>query len=285
MKFSDRIGKTTPKIAIQTEDIDADLRNLLWNAFDSVVLTPVRNESTSYFTSSNFRPFFEKIWVSYFKFTYDTMSSSKANTIKQIRDYFFNTSWFNVYNFIEFILKNLENEFAKSLFKEICNSALKQELSGYRIIENELVTITDENQIAQIENAIESSSLTSLISVNIHLKTALQILSDKKSPDFRNSMKESISAVESLAQIISGDNKADLGKALKIIKTKVGLHSALEQGFIKIYGYTSDGDGIRHSLTEEPTVDTEDAIFMLTSCSAFINYLIIKADKAGIKFN
>lgn len=102
-------------------------------------------------------------------------------------------------------------------------------------------------------------------------------------PDYRNSIKESISAVESLAQIISGDKKAELGKALKIIKDKIGLHTALEQGFSKLYGYTSDSDGIRHSLSEESTLDLEDAIYMLTSCSAFINYLIIKSDKSGIK--
>jgi hypothetical protein len=30
---------------------------------------------------------------------------------------------------------------------------------------------------------------------------------------------------------------------------------------------------------QAPNVDAEDAKFMLVSCSAFINYLIVKADK------
>jgi hypothetical protein len=60
------------------------------------------------------------------------------------------------------------------------------------------------------------------------------------------------------------------------------MHSALEQGFKKIYGYTSDDSGIRHALLEKPTVDFEEAKYMLVSCTAFINYLIVKADKAGI---
>ena len=34
---------------------------------------------------------------------------------------------------------------------------------------------------------------------------------------------------------------------------------------------------------DEPNLDQEDAIFMLVSCSAFTNYLIVKADKAGIE--
>jgi len=33
---------------------------------------------------------------------------------------------------------------------------------------------------------------------------------------------------------------------------------------------------------DEPNLDIEDAKFMLVSCSAFVNYLVVKAQKAGI---
>ncbi len=115
-----------------------------------------------------------------------------------------------------------------------------------------------------------------------HINTALAKLSDRKQPDYRNSIKESISAVEPIAKMISGNSKTELPTALKIIRDKIGLHPALEKGFNSIYGYTSDGDGIRHALTEESTCDFEDAKYMLVSCSAFINYLIMKSQKAGI---
>jgi hypothetical protein len=49
-----------------------------------------------------------------------------------------------------------------------------------------------------------------------------------------------------------------------------------------MYGYTSDAQGIRHALMDEPNLSFEDAKFMLVSCSAFVNYLIAKAAKAGI---
>jgi len=61
------------------------------------------------------------------------------------------------------------------------------------------------------------------------------------------------------------------------------MHSALKSAFSSLYGYTSDADGIRHALLNEPNLYFEDAKFMLVSCSTFINYLIIKASKAGIK--
>jgi hypothetical protein len=50
-----------------------------------------------------------------------------------------------------------------------------------------------------------------------------------------------------------------------------------------MYGYTSDAEGIRHALMDEPTLESEDAKFMLVSCSAFVNYLRSKAARAGGK--
>ena len=67
------------------------------------------------------------------------------------------------------------------------------------------------------------------------------------------------------------------------IKGKLKIHPSLEKGFKAIYGYTSDGDGIRHALSDESNSDFEDAKFMLVSSSAFINYLIAKSNKAGLE--
>ena len=76
-----------------------------------------------------------------------------------------------------------------------------------------------------------------------------------------------------MCQIITGDSKATLGKALK----QLNVHKALESGFSAIYGYTNDADGIRHAISGESSVDEDDARFFLVSCSAFVNYLISRA--------
>lgn len=98
----------------------------------------------------------------------------------------------------------------------------------------------------------------------------------REKPDFRNSIKESISAVESLAQSITGKPKATLGDALKILEQKHNLHPALKSGFLSIYGYTSNADGIRHALQDESNLTAHDAKFFLLSCTSFINYLKTK---------
>lgn len=75
----------------------------------------------------------------------------------------------------------------------------------------------------------------------------MQLLTNKKNPDYRNSIKESISAIEALCKIKTNDDKATLRKALNLIEQKYGLHPALKGAFEKLYGYSSDADGIRHA--------------------------------------
>jgi len=141
------------------------------------------------------------------------------------------------------------------------------------------VEITSKEEILEIESALQ----TPISPVKEHLNRALVLFADRTNPDYRNSIKESISAVESLCKLITGNAKATLGDALKEIdKLNVGLHPALKDAFSKLYGYTNDADGIRHGLTDEPNLYSEDARFMLIACSAFINYLSAKASKAGI---
>ena len=100
------------------------------------------------------------------------------------------------------------------------------------------------------------------------------MLSEKEKPDYRNSIKESISAVESLCKKISENDKATLGAALTTLEKRGILHPALKSAFSSLYGYTNDANGIRHSLLQESNLTSADARFMLISCSAFINYVI-----------
>jgi hypothetical protein len=103
------------------------------------------------------------------------------------------------------------------------------------------------------------------------------LFSQKPKPDFRNSIKESISAVESAAKLISGLPGGGLDAALETLRQQITIHPALKQGFLKLYGYTSDADGIRHSLLEVGSnAGFDEAKYMLVACSAFTNYLISK---------
>ena len=114
---------------------------------------------------------------------------------------------------------------------------------------------------------------TRFAGVAAHLQRALELLSDREQPDYRNSIKESISAVESMARVVVENPKATLGDALRVLEKRGTLHPALKDGFGKLYGYTSDEQGIRHAMLDEPSISAADAKFFLLSCTSFANYL------------
>ncbi len=153
---------------------------------------------------------------------------------------------------------------------ESINVILERELSSYRFVGGTFTDITDTQEVSMLDEAFSD---TEFPAVHAHLRRALELLSDRKQPDYRNSIKESISAVESLAQTISGQPKATLGDALKVLERTNKIHPALKEGFSKIYGYTSDEGGIRHAMLDEPNLSPADAKFFLLSCTSFINYL------------
>jgi hypothetical protein len=280
MKFSERIGKKPIKTTLQIESMDSDLRNGLWNAFQLYFLEKVRSD---FISLSNFNHFFMRLWHFFLKLPLDHLDDDFTTTYGRIRKWFFEWEWYEVYDFIEFVYQT-DSPADKEAYKNFCNGVLESELSGYRFIGEHIVPITDENELKEIEQSIEISKKTIFSGVNEHLNSALTKLSDRKNPDYRNSIKESISAVEAISKIISGKSRAELGEALNIIQASIDLHPALKKGFTSIYGYTSDEGGIRHAMLEKASCDFEDAKYMLVSCSAFVNYLIMKATKAGFKF-
>jgi hypothetical protein len=280
MRFSERIGKNQPKVEIQLDFMDQELKNSLWNVVCMFITEPMVKQQ--YLYESPFKSFVESIWFSFFKEPIDQIPFITDRVSSELRNRFFSWNYLDTYDFIDFVASR-KTPFNNEKFITACNFILKRELSGYRFVNGQLAPITNEQEIGEIEKAITAASDKSLVGVKTHLSEALNKLSDKKSPDYRNSIKESILAVESICQVITGDSKAELGKALKTLSSKLPIHGALLQGFIKIYGYTSDGDGIRHAMMDESSLDQEDALYMLISCSSFINYLMTKSNKMGIE--
>jgi len=161
--------------------------------------------------------------------------------------------------------------------KDKFNYAFEYDFVGYRFVGEKIVAITDKNEIKAIEEAIEENPYEKC---REHFTKALNLLADRNNKDYSNSIKESISAVENICQIIVGESTS-LGKALKQLeKNGIVINEALKIAFDKMYGYASDAGDIRHANafnTEVP--DFEDAKYMLVACSAFVNYLVAKIAK------
>lgn len=190
-----------------------------------------------------------------------------------------NSEWFEKLDVIEEIFIFLNKQENSLMIEEVINrfssdlNAYFEELNfGYRVLDKIIVPVTTDGEKKSIEEAIETSENN----VRMHLHCALGKLSERPKGDYRNSIKESISAVEAYCRNII--DKDTLGNALAEMEHNgLNLTASLKAAFLKLYGYTNSPDtGIRHPLMDVdgsyvPTAD--EAIYMLISCSAFINYL------------
>ena len=283
MKFSEREKIVPPKVAIQLQSIDSDLRNGLWNVMYESIFEGIRSDLYHY--DERLVHLVKSLWAHHFKLPIDTIPGEWWNVLKLIRKNFFECEWYEVYDFMEFIVNHYATTGDQSkadMLTKYFNVVLKTELSGYRFVGKSLTKITSEEEIKTIEESLNKTSR--IQTIYVHLSSALAKISDRKKPDYRNSIKESISAVEALCKIIASVESATLTQALREIEksNKVQLHPSLRSAFEKLYGYTNDADGIRHALMEKPDLDFEDAKYFLISCTSFINYVIEKTHKAGI---
>lgn len=280
MKFSERIGITKPKTELTKEELPDDLRNTLWSIIYEHINDRISDGRQMGQKYSEQVKLFKNIWLSFMKLPIDEFKNhinhhGELNSdypFIRLRNWFFDSKWYETYNFLEFLVNS---EYGGKAFSFICNIYLIKELSAYRFVDGVLVEINSKEEIVEIEKALNVDD--KFKNVREHISTSLKLLSDKQKPDYRNSVKESISAVESLGRIILHDKSITGGKALDQIEKDFNLPNTLMGGFKKIYGYTADKGGIRHGLKEQDhNVDIDEARFMLVSCSAFVNYLISK---------
>ena len=264
--FSERKGLRPVSETIQIDSMTMELRNSLWNALDSVFWSKPFFVRSPHGRTPYIKQFSRILWSDYFKAAVDSCPADGTEILRSIRQYFFACEWNEVYDFLEFIV----SRFDEPRLANLLNVSLERELAGYRFVAEHLIDVTNQEEIKMIEEAATDSKFAG---VSAHIKCAMENYADRENPNYRNSIKESISAVESIARVVSGRKKATLSDALKAIDESGKLHPALKNGFLNLYGYTSDEQGIRHAMLNEPNLTAADARYFLVSCSSFVNYL------------
>jgi AbiJ N-terminal domain 4 len=265
--FSQRKGIVKVEEVIQLNRMNESLRNSLWNALD-VGVWSTDNFMYRQYGAPDIDAFTQSLWFHYFKKPIDSRPRLSSDKLKIVREYFFECQWNEVYDFIEFVVDRLSR--SRKQLPDLLNAILERESSGYRIVSGHIVDITSEQEVKMLEEAIRD---TRFAGVAGHLERALELLSNRENPDYRNSIKESVSAIESMARIVAENPKATLPDALKSLEKNGRLHTALKDGFVKLYGYTSDEQGIRHAMLDDPNITASDARYFLLSCTSFANYL------------
>lgn len=279
--FSERYGYTKASDVIIREKITPEIQNAICSCYDK--LPDLFNEVIAYYqdAKAEYQNLEEYLWVYFLNERAANFSDGyKYHVVATVYIEDKSNAWYKKLDIIEKTIQYLRNFDAKnhkfysvaSNFIKLLNSAFERLNFAYRIINDEIVEITSEQEIKTIEIAIDNSARN----VKMHLNRALELYAQRPEGDYRNSIKESISAVEAFCREKTGENT--LGKALnKLEQNGIVFPAVLKQAFDKLYAYTNQPDsGIRHALMDDSGAYApvgEEALFMLVSCSAFINYL------------
>lgn len=265
--FSERYGYTKPSDIIIREQITEPIKNSILNW-----LHAFREKYPSWYFD------FEKyIWQYHFDYciSYYKPPTAYSSGTQLFISYFSenDNKWYDKLNLLEKILELIKIKIKLIYTSSIdaLNSEFERHNFAYRIIDGKIEEITSKEEIQSIEDALNTSDN----GVKTHLKSALDFISVSNSePDYRNSIKESISAVEALCRNLTGEST--LGKAISKLEAQgITIQPMLKKGIENLYFYTNDKDtGIRHALIDDSyTPNADEAIFMLVTCSAFINFL------------
>lgn len=264
--FSERMGFVKPPEFMQLDGISVELHNLLWN-FCCQSFKVFCDEDEFEIDFSNVQR------IKIIQREINDLLKKKDGTFCVSNNLGFSSSlalrsfdrlaWYEIYSVCEYLCQNLDEEACGDL-----NRILVRENSGFRLNDGcQLVPITNQQELDEVSEAQHSS----VDMVALHMNKAVACFADREKPDYDNSIKEAVSALEALAQKITGE-KGTLGALIK----KLDLHPCLIQSVDKLYGYTSDG-GIRHAKKDgDPEADFDTAKFVIVTASALINFITAK---------
>jgi hypothetical protein len=89
--------------------------------------------------------------------------------------------------------------------------------------------------------------------------------------DPTNAAKETVSAVEQLARIVTGAPKGSLGDCLKALQAANRVQRPLLKGVEELWGWTSGEPGVRHGAG---TITPAEAQYILTIAEAALLLLL-----------
>ena len=243
MSFSERYGYVKPTDVLKREFLDKEGISCLCSCFDQLSqwlnIFDVNRGAQHDETYTNLE---ETIWCFFmnqrkkdFWGYHNHQVAATAFLLDETK------AWNRKLDLIEFSISILRQNYKRvreyqevvNAFIKMINNTFRRLDYAYRVVDDLIAEITDQQEIIEIDRATKRSS-----TVSTHLSSALKHLSSRPAADYRNSIKESISAIEALCREITGE--INLGDALKSMEKKgVVIPRMLKNAFEKLYAYTN----------------------------------------------
>ena len=281
LTFSQREGKASLPEPMRLEHIPQRFRQLAWRVIDGEI------SDSSDWDYRDGRYFLKEPNIGSILCSYEFDVLGKLHdeidgyepgaSAESFRDLIGGEDYHDVLTCIEFILRD-----------ERCSESLRRGLVGafdeapiaYFVGEkNSLPTIMprfSRESGEATQQAIETLRQNVMEGATTHLRQAAEHINARQ---YGDSIADSIHAVESVARKIDPRASKTLGPALDSLEgARLLNHPVLKEAFKKLYGYTSDEEGIRHALLDKdsPDVGLDEAVFMFGACASFAAYLVNK---------
>ncbi|MET4345500.1 hypothetical protein [Bradyrhizobium sp. RT9a] len=276
LTFAQAEGAEPLPSQLKRTEVSQELRAVLWGYVFSELNRTSRREMYTY-VGDPWKGVLKSAHVYFYHKPADEFDPSFNVAADDAKAAVFNSGWVQFYGWIQYLLRVKPT----SDFADRINKIMIYARSPYRVIDKEVLCPIGSDEEAQaITRAFDDlKKEKGLIGGREHLKAAAQELS---AGNFADSVRESMHAVESVVRVL--EPSGEFAKALAKLEGSTNIHGALKKGFVSIYGFSSDEQGIRHPLLDKaaPDVDEADAIFMIGACAAFVSYLINKARAVGL---
>lgn len=285
--FSERMGFKKPSDIVIRESMPSSVMNavsstisLLSNDLDDADYKLLGDIQTVPYYDLSYYRLKIAFWTEFLNRKYTDLVGNHFRTEDELEHYIVDNrvAWYKKLDCIEFLIdymtENFVDDFRKPVIEKFIvklNYHFERLRYGYRIIDGCCTDITSDEEISSILEAVSADDTPAT-----HLKKALSHYSHRPDPDYANSIKESITAIEAYCREKTGEST--FGPALNKLQSKgLAINPQMKSAFEKLYNYTNDKTtGIRHAMldaseTYKPSAD--EAYFMLIASSAFVNYL------------
>ena len=279
VNFSERYGYEPLPKPMRLEELSEDLRRELWDEVRQLLFRYRNGLRPSYFFNDNGRELIERVLGEYQRKPRDEIHTSYDHVLDYCKHVLMNGLFFKVLTFLEILIAINEDETKIRDFGYAVEQLFEKHGASYRLdtsaLDCEFFPCSSEEQAISIQKALKVLGERNMKGAATHLRDAAGHINDGQ---FADSVADSIHAVESVARIFDPKAKSLTPALNSLEKAGVLNHRALKEAFSKLYGYTSDEQGIRHALLTSSAADVgqDEALFMFGACASFAAYLTQK---------
>ena len=274
LKFSQRYGYEDLPEPMRLEQISDGLRREIWDAVRELLLGYRVSGFEGYYFHVDGERLFERVLGSFTRLPQENVETDYRSVMDTCRKIALKISFNKVLDFLEILIDEQKGSHVfvhkmKHLFEKH-GAAYTLDMSPNHC---RFLPCATKEQGDATQHALKTLREGGMKGAATHLRKAADHINAGR---FADSIRDSMHAVESAARVLSPKDSKTLKPALDSLeKAGVLKHPALKEAFSKLYGYTSNQEGIRHALLESGAadVDLQEAIFMFGACASFAAYL------------